>query len=128
MIAFEGTIGLYALIVPFLIHAVSFYSVAAEVGLTCFIGIAGVLTGLEFPLVNKIFMGGSGDMATSAGMTYSADHIGAILGAILTGVLFIPLLGVFGTCLTLTVLNISSLVLIVFSIFLHKRMRGRNEQ
>ncbi len=125
LLIMQGIIGFYAIILPFVIHALSFYSIAAEVGLTCFIGIAGVLTGLEFPLVNKLFMQSNKDMAVSAGVTYSADHIGAILGAILTGVIFVPLLGVFGTCLILAVLNMSSLALIAFSIFLRKRIRGK---
>ncbi|HHT9137078.1 MAG TPA: hypothetical protein ACFYEK_07540 [Candidatus Wunengus sp. YC60] len=122
LIIFEGIIGCYAIILPFIIHALSSYSIGAEIGLTCFIGIAGVLTGLEFPLVNKIFMQSNKDMAISAGVTDGADHIGAFLGAILTGVIFLPLLGVFGTCLILAALNISSLVLIAFSIFLRKRI------
>jgi len=120
----QGIIGFYAIILPFIIYVLSFYSIAAEIGLTFFIGIAGVLTGLEFPLVNKLFMQSNKDMAVSAGVTYSADHIGAILGAILTGVILVPLLGVFGTCVILAALNISSLVLIAFSVFLRKRIRG----
>ena len=120
LLIMQGIIGFYALVLPFIIYVLSFYSIAAELGLTFFIGIAGVLTGLEFPLVNKLFMQSNKDMAVSAGVTYSADHIGAILGAILTGVICVPLLGVFGTCLILAVLKISSLVLIAFSIFLHK--------
>jgi len=116
LMVFEGVIGFYALILPFMIHALSSYSIAAEIGLTCFIGIAGILTGLEFPLVNKLFMQSSEDLAVSAGATNSADHIGAFLGAILTGVIFLPLLGVFGTCLILATLNLSSLILIGISL------------
>ena len=125
LMVFEGVIGFYALVLPFIIYVLSFYSIAAEVGLTCFIGIAGVLTGLEFPLVNKLFMQSNKDMAVSAGVTDGVDHIGAFLGAILTGVIFLPLLGVFWTCLILAVLNISSLALIAFSVFLRKKL-GRN--
>ena len=125
LMVFEGAIGFYALVLPFIIYVLSFYSIAAEVGLTCFIGIAGVLTGLEFPLVNKLFMQSNKDMAVSAGVTDGADHIGAFLGAILTGVIFLPLLGVFGTCLILATLNMLSLALIAFSVFLHKRIRGK---
>ncbi|KXK25528.1 MAG: spermidine synthase [Candidatus Brocadia sinica] len=86
-----------------------------------FIGIAGILTGLEFPLVNKIFIQQNKDIAISAGATNGADHIGAFLGAILTGVIFLPLLGVFGTCLILATLNIASLILIAFSVLCRKR-------
>jgi spermidine synthase len=84
----------------------------AEFGLIFLIGIGGVLTGIEFPLVNKIFMQCNNNIVISAGVTDSADHIGAFLGAILTGVIFLPLLGLFGTCLILATLNISSLILI----------------
>ena len=124
LMVFEGVIGFYALVLPFIIYVLSFYSIAAEVGLTCFIGIAGVLTGLEFPLVNKLFMQSNKDMAVSAGVTDGVDHIGAFLGAILTGVIFLPLLGVFWTCLILAVLNISSLALIAFSVFLSKKLQA----
>jgi spermidine synthase len=125
LLIMQGIIGFYALLLPFLIHALYHYSALAEVGLTCFIGIAGILTGLEFPLVNKIFMQSNKDMTVSAGVTYSADHIGAILGAILTGVILLPLLGIFCTCLTLAVLNTSSLALIAFSVFCRKRLNFR---
>ena len=121
LMLFEGVIGFYAFILPFIIHALSFYSTAAEVGLVCLIGIAGILTGLEFPLVNKIFIQQNKDIAISAGATDGADHIGAFLGAILTGVIFLPLLGVFGTCLILATLNMASLILIAFSAFCRKR-------
>ncbi|MCF6156816.1 MAG: hypothetical protein E3K36_16610 [Candidatus Brocadia sp.] len=121
LMIFEGVIGFYALILPFLIHALSFYSTAAEVGLVCLIGIAGILTGLEFPLVNKIFIQQNKDIAISAGATDGADHIGAFSGAILTGVICLPLLGLFGTCLILATLNIASLILIAFSLFCRKR-------
>lgn len=112
LMIFEGIIGLFAIILPFIIRALSFYSTLAEIGLICLIGIGGILTGIEFPLVNKIFMQCNNNIVTSAGVTDSADHIGAFLGAILTGVIFLPLLGVFGTCMILATLNISSLMLI----------------
>ncbi|MDE1889463.1 MAG: hypothetical protein KGI30_04315 [Planctomycetota bacterium] len=116
LMAFEGIIGLYAFILPFIIHTISVYSMAAEVGLVCLVGITGLLTGLEFPLINRILLQYDRDIAISAGNTDSADHIGAFLGALLTGIIFLPLLGVFGTCLILAALNISSLILIAFSV------------
>ena len=123
LMLFEGIIGLYAIILPFIIKALSFYSILAEVGLVCLIGVGGILTGIEFPLVNKIFMQCNKDVAISAGTTNGADHIGAFLGAILTGVVFLPLLGVFGACLILAALNISSLILI--AIFKAKTLNVR---
>lgn len=125
LMVFQGIIGFCAFLLPFAIHALSFYSIAAEIGLVCFIGIAGILTGLEFPLMNKILMQFDQDIAVSAGATNGADHIGAFLGAIVTGVVFLPLLGIFGTCLILAILNISSLILIAFSVFLFRIKKTR---
>lgn len=126
LMIFEGVIGCYALVLPFFIHRLSSYSIAAEVGLTCFIGVAGILTGMEFPLVNKILIEHRQGIAMSAGATNSADHVGAFLGAILTGVIFIPLFGIFRTCLILAALNIASLILIGFSLVCRKRSNVRH--
>ncbi|MCC7210624.1 MAG: hypothetical protein IT451_02120, partial [Candidatus Brocadia sp.] len=121
LLLIQGIVGCYALILPFFIHKLSFYSAVAEVGLISLIGIAGILTGIEFPLVNKICIQHTQDVAVSAGATNGADHIGAFFGAIVTGVIFIPLLGVSGTCLILASFNIASLILITFSILYRKR-------
>ncbi|MCF6147590.1 MAG: fused MFS/spermidine synthase [Candidatus Kuenenia sp.] len=109
----EGVIVVYAITVPFLISIVSVYSSVAEAALIFLVMFTGILTGIEFPIVNKICAECDDNIATSAGATDGADHIGAFLGSLLTGILFLPLLGVYGSCLVLTVLNISSLILLV---------------
>ncbi|MEP9412199.1 MAG: hypothetical protein HRF42_12535 [Candidatus Brocadia sp.] len=126
LLIMQGIIGFYALILPFLIQVLSYYSDAAGVGLTFFIGIAGILTGLEFPLVNKILIQSGMNITVSAGITDCADHIGAFSGALLTGVIFLPLLGTYGTSLILTTINIASLILIVLSVSCRKRSGLKN--
>ncbi|MBF8275771.1 MAG: Polyamine aminopropyltransferase [Candidatus Brocadiaceae bacterium] len=111
----EGVIGCYALALPWVIHALSSHSITAGAGLICLTGITGTLTGIEFPLVNKIFMHHRKDIALSAGVTNGADHAGAFLGAILTGVILLPLLGMAKTCIILAVLNFACMALIIFS-------------
>ncbi len=74
-----------------------------------------MLTGIEFPLVNKIFMHHRKDITLSAGVTHGADHAGAFLGAILTGVILLPLLGMAKTCVILAALNFACMALIMFS-------------
>lgn len=111
----EGVIGCYALALPWVIHALSSHSITAGAGLTCLTGITGTLTGIEFPLVNKIFMHHRKDIALSAGVTNGADHAGAFLGAILTGVILLPLLGMAKTCIILAALNFACMALIMFS-------------
>ena len=110
----EGMIAGYAIIVPFLISAISAYSVIAETVLVFLVMITGILTGIEFPIANKICAQCNDNIAVSAGVTDGADHIGAFLGSMLAGVLFLPLLGLYGTCLILAALNAASLALLAF--------------
>ena len=63
----------------------------------------GLLVGLEFPLANVIEFQGS---AATASHIYTADFVGACLGALLASTLLIPLLGVTATCLLTAGLNI----------------------
>jgi spermidine synthase len=112
---FELGAGLYAIILPAIIQACSSYSVTAGIGLVCLVGVTGILTGFVFPLINAILIQSGKAIAVSAGATNSADHIGAFFGALLAGVFFIPIFGVWGTCLILSALNISGFVLITIS-------------
>ena len=116
----EGVIGCYALALPWVIHALSSHSITAGAGLICLTGITGMLTGIEFPLVNKIFMHHRKDITLSAGVTHGADHAGAFLGAILTVVILLPLLGMAKTCVILAALNFACMALIMFSSHLAK--------
>ncbi len=54
---------------------------------------AGVLTGLYFPLAARLQMEVAGTPATVAGRINACDHLGALAGAGLTGLLFLPALG-----------------------------------
>jgi len=112
LMLFEGIVSFYAFLAPFIIYMLSFYSVVAEGALILLVGVTGMLTGFEFPLANKILVDRNRNIALSAAVTDGADHIGAFLGAILTGVLFLPLLGLFGTCFILTMINTLSLILL----------------
>ena len=68
LIILEGVIGCYALALPCIIHALSSHSIIAGAGLICLTGITGMLTGIEFPLVNKIFIQHRKDITISAGL------------------------------------------------------------
>lgn len=110
----EGFIVVYSITVPFLISVVSVYSPIAEAVLVSLVMFTGILTGIEFPIAGKICAQCDDNIATSAGATNGADHVGAFLGSLLTGILFLPLLGLYGTCLIVTALNASSLILLAF--------------
>ncbi len=75
--------------------------------------IPGIITGLEFPVASRIYLGDEPDSGPTAGIINSADHIGAFSGAILTGIVLVPILGVDGACLVIAALNGASLVLLI---------------
>ena len=64
--------------------------------------ILAVLVGAQFPLANQLQFDGT---ATGVSRLYTADFVGASLGALLASTLLIPLVGVTGVCLLTAVLN-----------------------
>ncbi len=64
--------------------------------------ILAVLVGAQFPLANQLQFDGT---AAGAARLYTADFVGASLGALLASTLLIPLMGVTGVCLLTTALN-----------------------
>ena len=71
--------------------------------------ILAVLVGAQFPLANRLQFDGT---AAGASRLYTADFVGASLGALLASTLLIPLLGVMGVCLLTAGLNVVSGVLV----------------
>jgi spermidine synthase len=65
--------------------------------------ILAVLVGMEFPLANRLEFKGA---SSTAARLYTADFVGACLGALLASTLLIPLLGVTAVCLITAGLNI----------------------
>ncbi len=62
-----------------------------------------VLVGMQFPLAAKLDFCGP---AATSGRLYTADYVGAALGALLVSTLLIPLLGVFVVCFATAGLNL----------------------
>lgn len=65
------------------------------------------MVGMEFPMATRTSFG---DVVGTASKLYTADFIGACLGALLASTLLIPLLGVMATCLLAAGLNAVSAV------------------
>ena len=57
----------------------------------------------------------------TSGMLYFADLIGGCFAGVLGGVLLLPVIGIAGTCLMLTLLKSSSLVLLAITKILRKK-------
>jgi spermidine synthase len=64
--------------------------------------ILAVLVGAQFPLANQLQFDGT---VTGASRLYTADFVGASLGALLASTLLIPLVGVMGVCLLTAAVN-----------------------
>jgi len=62
------------------------------------------LVGMQFPLANRLEFDGT---AAGASRLYTADFVGAFLGALLACTLLIPLIGVVGVCLVTAALNVA---------------------
>ncbi|MGE5253037.1 MAG: hypothetical protein ACM3N7_03660, partial [Planctomycetaceae bacterium] len=79
--------------------------------------ISGFWVGLEFPLCARIFGAGKEGVGRTAGILYASDLLGAWAGALLAGVVFIPVLGILETCGAIILLKLASLSLLAFSDF-----------
>jgi len=98
----------YAILIPLLLPllnrmggtSVSLLAIKAVIALLTLI--LAVLVGAQFPLANRLQFDGT---AMGASRLYTADFVGASLGALLASTLLIPLIGVTGVCLLTAALN-----------------------
>jgi predicted membrane-bound spermidine synthase len=73
------------------------------------VGLA-MLVGMEFPLASKVDFH---SMTATASQIYTADYIGAALGALLVSTLLIPLLGIVAASCVAAALNVGSGVILL---------------
>jgi spermidine synthase len=79
--------------------------------------VAGFIGGFQFPLANKLYLRThQRRVATSAGITYGLDLFGSCVGALLSSLILIPILGIYITCIVVALLNIISLILLLVGI------------
>jgi predicted membrane-bound spermidine synthase len=79
---------------------------------------SGVLTGMVFPLVASRHLEISGSAGESSGWTDALDHFGAAIGALITGTLLVPLLGISEGSLVLALaLSIPAILILVEILF-----------
>jgi spermidine synthase len=74
--------------------------------------ICGFLTGAQFPLANKLYLGKSSNLSHTAGVLYASDLLGGWIGGIAGAVVLLPVLGLTGTCLTVGLLKLASFTVI----------------
>ena len=87
--------------------------------------IAGFIGGAQFAIANKILLGQKEDAGRPAcphencsqagrvgGLSYGVDLFGSFLGALLTGIFLIPILGIPKTCFAVAIINAAVLMLL----------------
>jgi len=108
LVALALAIAIYSACVPYILTALgqsespaaAWASWAAIPVMTLLLA---MLVGLEFPLAGKV---GFQEVTATAARLYTADYIGAALGALLVSTLLIPVLGVTAVCLMAAGLNL----------------------
>lgn len=85
---------------------------AVQVAIFALVAASGVLGGLVFPLAAAASVTGASGTGRAAGAIDAADHAGACLGALVTGVALVPVLGISGTCLVVAAMKAASALLV----------------
>jgi spermidine synthase len=104
----QVTLALFSLGFPFIILAMNLPGIPVPLVHAIFILltlIVSFITGLLFSMASAI---GGKNITTSAASNYSADLFGSAIGAIVTTIILLPLLGLVITCLILFILNLFS--------------------
>ncbi|MCX6356259.1 MAG: MFS transporter [Candidatus Aureabacteria bacterium] len=101
----ECALALYLLVIPLIVARVGSASGHTEYLFMALIMITGFITGAGFPISNQIYTQHVSDIGSAAARVNGFDQFGACAGSILTGVIFVPLLGIPATCLFLLTLN-----------------------
>lgn len=88
------------------------YQLGVNIIFPLFSVIAGLLAGVQFPVVNKIFLSNHQEEGQVAGLTYGVDLLGSCFGAFLTGTFLIPVLGIAWSCFAIAAINLSVLIVL----------------
>jgi spermidine synthase len=81
--------------------------------LFCLVGVTGVIGGLLFPLAAFVRLNDQASAAGAAAAVDTADHVGAAVGALVTGVVLVPVVGLAGTCLVVALMKVLSSLFVV---------------
>jgi spermidine synthase len=78
--------------------------------------ISGAFLGFEFPLANKIIFEQNQSIGATSGILYFADLLGGWFAGILGGIIFLPILGLFNTCILIVLLKVSSSIVLIYAL------------
>lgn len=114
-------LALYSLAAPLVIRQVTSWSSHSEYVFMALVFLTGFIAGAEFPVASKIYAQYASSVGKSAARVNGFDQLGACAGSLLTGIVFVPLLGLYATCVFLAVLNAACGLLLLTGHFLPRR-------
>ncbi len=83
-----------------------------ECGVSVMVALTGVLGGAAFALAGAVRFGETGCTGSAAGLLFGADHAGACLGAMLCGILLVPVFGTAAAAMLLAGIKFASAALV----------------
>lgn len=104
---------LLALIFPHLIRKIAVMGLIGNILLCCLVALDGILVGAMFPVALNLYIQKTRDSAFAAGIIDAMDHLGAAIGALLTGALLLPILGISGIGQLIATLSVLSVILLI---------------
>ena len=119
LIALEFALALLALAVPFVLPALATLQTSPaaltliELAVYVLVALTGVLGGAAFAYAGGLQVGAYGAVGEAAGSVVGADHAGACLGALLTGIFLVPVLGTAAAAYFLVALKLVSAGLLI---------------
>jgi spermidine synthase len=125
LIAAQGVVMLYALLLPFALLKAAALPLP-NLSFPLLTLLAGFLGGMDFPLAAELTQGSvlsprrpepvegsKRSVGRVAGLIYGADLVGACLGAFLSSALLIPVMGIPQTCYAVALLSLAGVALLV---------------
>jgi len=109
----EFSLSIYALIIPPVVQRVTSWDIHSEYVFMALVFLTGFIAGTEFPIASQIYMRYASNLGRAAARVNGFDQFGACAGSLLTGILFVPLLGLYSTCIFLMVLNAAAGILLL---------------
>lgn len=75
--------------------------------------LSGFLGGFIFPIAGRLCLDNEEERGRTAGINYGKDLFGSCIGALLTGVFLLPILGIPKTCFVIAALNFKVLLVLI---------------
>jgi spermidine synthase len=119
LMAVQSGLACYSLVLLLVIetlhdlHDISGSLFVIEILFPLLTALAGFLGGLHFPLANHAYLGEGRRVSSTAGLVNGLDLLGSSFGALLAGVIILPILGIAQTLYFIAALNLAAILLLV---------------